>query len=483
MLKSSKNIWFLTIGGLFILLNCFFIAKERFEFLAIPAFLLICYLAIFKMDLLVKSIIFFVPLSVSLNELEITGAGEMDMALPTEPILFGLMIIFLLKLCQNGGFDSKIIKHPITIAILLNLTWITFTCIPSVRPLISVKFLVSRIWFLATFYFIMSQLFKEKKNINLFYWLYITGFSIVMIYTLVMHSFNGFDQESANWIMSPFFNDHTSYGACIAFLLPFIVGKLFDKSIFGTIKLLIFLLLIFFLFALILSYTRAAWVSVIGSLGVYIILRYKIKWWLITTVSLFVAVITFGMWNQISIALENNKQDSSTDLKEHVSSISNVSSDASNLERFNRWNSAVEMFKENPFFGWGPGVYAFEYAPFQRSYDKTIISTNAGDGGNAHSEYLGPLSESGVLGSLTFLAIIISTLFTGVKVYKTSSDKKNKAMAMVAILGLVSYYLHGILNNFLDTDKVSALFWGMTVIIVVLDVYHLPKEKRQSSTN
>ena len=34
--------------------------------------------------------------------------------------------------------------------------------------------------------------------------------------------------------------------------------------------------------------------------------------------------------------------------------------------------------------------------PFQDASDLTIISTNFGDGGNAHSEYLGPLSEQGI---------------------------------------------------------------------------------------
>ena len=182
-------------------------------------------------------------------------------------------------------------------------------------------------------------------------------------------------------------------------------------------------------------------------------------------------MIVIGSWTRITMVLESNKQDSSTDLKEHVSSISNVSSDASNLERLNRWKSAFEMFKEKPVFGWGPGVYAFEYAPFQRSYDKTIISTNAGDGGNAHSEYLGPLSEAGILGMLTFLGVIITTIITAVRTYKQAQSKRIKNLVLVAFLGIVSYYIHGVLNNFLDTDKISALFWGMTAIIVVSDIY------------
>jgi hypothetical protein len=46
-----------------------------------------------------------------------------------------------------------------------------------------------------------------------------------------------------------------------------------------------------------------------------------------------------------------------------------------------------------------------------------------------------------------------------------------------AILGLITYYVHGILNNFLDTDKASAPFWGFTAIIVALNIYSKKAEK------
>ena len=35
---------------------------------------------------------------------------------------------------------------------------------------------------------------------------------------------------------------------------------------------------------------------------------------------------------------------------------------------------AIELFIKRPFFGWGPGTYAFVYAPFQKSKDLTIIA-------------------------------------------------------------------------------------------------------------
>jgi hypothetical protein len=43
----------------------------------------------------------------------------------------------------------------------------------------------------------------------------------------------------------------------------------------------------------------------------------------------------------------------------------------------------------------------------------------------------------------------------------------------MALLGLITYFSHGVLNNFLDTDKLSVPVWGFIAILVALDVYHL----------
>ncbi len=123
----------------------------------------------------------------------------------------------------------------------------------------------------------------------------------------------------------------------------------------------------------------------------FLIMRLRIPLWLLALGLVAGGGVLWTQQEQITIALERNRDESSDDLGEHVKSISNISSDASNLERINRWNSALRMCKERPVFGWGPGTYMFQYAPFQASEDRTIISTNFGVQGNAHSEYFGPL--------------------------------------------------------------------------------------------
>ncbi len=468
MLESAKKIWFYVLSLFFLAANGILLYNERYEFLGLPVLVLFAYFAIFKLDVLYYIVLFLVPISINLDDLGIDlGVG---IALPTEPLIVGMMLIFILKLFFDGSFDKDVLRHPITKIIIFHLLWITITTMTSSDPIVSVKFLLSRLWYVSVFFFIASQVLKSQQSQKRMIWLYVIGFIPVLVYTFQQHAIRGFDQASANWVMNPFFNDHTSYGACLAMVFPFLFWQSFSPKISGVKRLIVWFVLLLFLIALILSYTRAAWVSLVGALGVFIVLRFKIKTWMIVTGVLAVGIFLFTTMDSIFMNLERNKQDSSSNLTEHVESISNVSSDASNLERINRWKSAWEMFQDKPIFGFGPGTYAFEYAPYQQSKDKTIISTNAGDGGNAHSEYLGPLSEQGLLGSLFIVAIVIAVSISGVKVYKSTLSKESRMIGMSVFLGLITYYLHGILNNFLDTDKASALFWGFSVILLVLDV-------------
>ncbi|MCK5765478.1 MAG: O-antigen ligase family protein, partial [Bacteroidales bacterium] len=440
----------------FIVLNCYLIIQDKYYALLTPILLIFLFLYIFSLDKLILLITFLTPIAINFKDPDM-GIG---ITLPTEPLLLGVLVVFILKLFYDGGFNRKIVTHPVSIFIIINLIWLGITTITSEIPLVSVKFLIARLWFVVPFYFIGILLFKKVKNIKVFNWLYIIPLLIVIFYTLVNHAGYGFDKPSSNMVMQPFYNDHTAYGAVIAMFIPFFAGFSLSKSYTNSQRLASFIVLFLLIIGLIFSYSRAAWISISFALMVYAIIAFRIKFRWVLGGFLLLAGLFYMFSFQLIDRLESNKQDSSTDFAEHIQSMSNISSDASNLERINRWNCALRLYEERPFWGWGPGTYQFVYAPYQRSKEKTIISTNAGDMGNAHSEYIGPLSESGVLGMLTFIAIVIAVSITGLRVYKRADSKEVKLISLVILLGLMSYFAHGLLNNFLDTDKASVPFWG-----------------------
>lgn len=481
--SKYKLIAFYALAFLFIVTNSWILIKEEsFLFNLVPLAIIIFFALFFALDKVLLLSVFLVPFSVPLTYFAPDLSFNID--LPTKPIFVSILVIFILKLLLQRDFDKSIARHPISIAIYFYLAWRLLTVFTSTMPLVSIKYFLVSLWFIIPFFFLMSQIFRIEKNITKFFWMYIIPFCGIITYTLIKHASRGFSQGFANYVMNPFYNDHTSYGAVLAMFIPVLIGFIYNKELRTRMRVIAGIVLSYFLIAIILSYTRAAWVSLLGGLAVYLILKFKINYKLIISGLLVVLSLFFVFQDKIFMSLEGNKQDSSTNFSEHIKSISNVATDASNLERINRWNCAVRMFKEKPVFGWGPGTYQFKYAPFQFSYEKTIISTNAGDMGNAHSEYLGTLSESGLIGMLSFILVVVMIFITAVRNYIRANSYSLRIITASTITGLTTYLLHGLMNNFLDTDKAAVPFWGFAAIIIAVDVYLIRqnKEKDQETT-
>ena len=474
MEKRAKIAWLYLIAALFIAVGLFLVVKKNnYFFFALPVVLGVLLLYIFSLDKVLLFTAFTVPLSINLKALD---AG-LAISLPAEPLLMGILVLFLAKMLYDGKFDRRISHHPIAIVIYCMFAWMLVTTITSEMPVVSLKFMVSRLWFVVPAFFLCTVLFKKPKNIDLFIWLYIASLCIVCVYTIIHHAQFGFDGDSAHWVMTPFYNDHTAYGAALAIYLILALTYVFIPGISKGRRFLIIGVVALLSLALTLSNCRAAWLSMIASLGVLVCVLLKIKFrWVAAAVIILVGLfLTFQ--NQIIDTLEKNNQDASGDLVENIQSITNISTDASNLERINRWQSAFRLFNERPVFGWGPGTYQFVYAPFQMSKEKTIISTNAGDGGNAHSEYFGPLAEQGLVGSLLVLTLVVVTVTCGLKTYSRCKIKKAKVLVLGATLAFFGYFIHGFLNNFLDTDKLAVPVWSLAALIATIDVYYADKEE------
>jgi O-antigen ligase len=454
---------------MFLALSVYFIAKHQFVFLLVPFLFVFLFVAIFALDKLLLFVVFATPVSLQLSEF--TQGLPINMFLPTEPILFGILLLFILKVITGRDIDYTIIKHPISILIFVQLAWLMITAFTSTMFFVSIKYFLARLWFVVSFYILAAHLFKNQKNIGRYIWLYTSTLLIVIGYAMYRQYQHGlFDQQFANSAPNPLYNDHTAYAAALAMILPFMVGLLFLKQYSYFQKAIAFIVLFIVIIGLVFSYTRAAWLSLVVALGALIILLFKIKFRTILLLVVSFGLILSLVWTQLIMKLERNKQDASSNFTEQIQSVTNISTDASNLERLNRWSCAYRMFLDKPIFGWGPGTYMFKYAPYQLSYERTIISTNFGEVGNAHSEYLGPLSEQGILGMLIMLTLVFTTLYYAVNIYRKSNEKNVKIIVLSATIGLITYYVHGLMNNFLDTDKLSALFWAYTAIIVVFDI-------------
>ncbi len=461
---------FIISTSVFVIISLIAIYTEQYYLFATAFAPLIIYYSILKFEYIYYFVVFLTPLSISLEEFIPDAA--FNFSIPTEILLALMVFILLYKFIKRGFFNHKIFKHPVSVIVIIYLVWAFITTISSSMPMVSLKNFVARLWFVIPLYFFPLLLFKDTKNVSRYFYLYIIPFAFVIIYTISNHlSFGVFDKQSAHFVMQPFYNDHTSYGAIIAMYIPIIIGLfLINKQRF-TQRLFLAGMFLLFTVGIVLSYTRAAWISVLGAFVLWVFMELKIKLRTILLMAVVVIGILFSFRVEIIDKLSKNKQDSSAELSEHVKSISNIATDASNMERINRWNSALRMFKEKPVLGWGPATYMFQYAPFQQAKDRTIISTNFGEVGNAHSEYISPLVEQGIIGLLIFLALLYTILQTAFSLYNKLNSKILRIYVLTSILSLSTYFIHGLLNNYLDTDKAAVPFWGMAAVIVAIDLW------------
>ena len=441
-----------------------------------PIILIAIYGAIFHTEVTFLSLFFFAPISINIEEY----TQSFGLFIPTEPMLFGLMVLLLIQQIKFPFFPKILFKSHLIWILLFYLSWLFITSITSSNPLASFKFLLAKLWFIIPVLFYGVSVFQKRKNILTFIYLFIAGMTIAMLYTLVIHASYQFGEKEGHWVMNPLFKDHTIYGALVAFVLPITFGLYFSKKHNPLVQAVLISVFTINILALYFSYTRAAWLSIIVALGVLALIKFKIKFTWIATTTFIIGIIIFFSWTSIQQSLAKNDAEHTTeDFGERLESVSNVTSDASNLERLNRWSCAIDMFLERPFFGFGPGTYAFEYARFQEPENLTIISTNFGDGGNAHSEYLGPMAESGFIGLLSVLALISSIFYTGIKLYIhfDSKDKEMRTLILAMILALTTYFFHGILNNYFDTDKAAMPIWAICAIFIALGSNDLTKKK------
>jgi O-antigen ligase len=447
----------------------FCIYTELYPLLFIPVGSFAIWSTIIKPKCTLYFLAFATPLSVHLID---ERYSTVNLSLPTEPLIILIFIGVLLKLLTSKKLYLKELKVALSILLLVDFGWLVITSINSTMPLISTKYVLMKSWYLVVFYFLLAKYFKRYDVVKKFLWLFIASVCILVVYTLWQHSQEGFGRAAAYTAMRPFLPDHGMYAACISFVIPVLfVFAIHGKSLAYSsfVRVLCWSLFFFLIVAVALSFTRASWVSIVVSLLLYVVLLLKVRFHHVMILGCVILGVILSNIDDIQTDLSRNKKESDDNIENHLQSVGNVTSDPSNLERLNRWSCAVRMFEEKPIMGWGPGTYTFQYGQFQLPHQMTIISTNAGKLGGIHSEYLRPLAESGLIGALLFLLIVLFVTALGFKHQRVLIGVP-RVLSLAAFLGLITYFAHALLNNYSEFDKIAVPLYSFMAIITAIEI-------------
>ena len=156
-------------------------------------------------------------------------------------------------------------------------------------------------------------------------------------------------------------------------------------------------------------------------------------------------------------------------VRDRVGSMFAGRGDSSNNFRINVWTAVIEMIKDRPVLGIGPGNTAFNkvYPLFQVSPRYSALS--------AYSIILELAVETGFIGLGCFLWLLIVTFNQGVRqlgrLRKFANGEAFWLMgAMAGMLGLLG---HGLFDTVWYRPEVNTLWWFM--VAVIASYYNPPR--------
>ena len=404
-------------------------------------------IAIYSRDqffLTYTSIALLAPLSVKI------ALPFADLYLPGEflaaALALGVATYFLI-----GGHLSLLRKFPLPALWLLTfLPGLWFSEIPAT----SFKFAALNALFVVAFYYGGVLLAVRGNRFPLLpYACALVPVGMFGLYQFALYNFN---PVTISGIFKPFFYSHTMFGAVAAFIAAVALAKARTQRWWLLVVLVATIAVGF-------STSRAALWSLVFMGGVYVLILLPRMFRVVVPIVVVVGFFGLGGKAKLDEAFAYNSYEShdpQASLVEKSMSVTNVQSDASNIERLNRWVSALAMFNERPLTGFGPGTYQFTYIPFQeKRLENRLTVTNPnspppGSGGSAHSELLLQLSENGIWSPLVFLLMWLRWFYYGLFRSDRSSD------LLPLFLGLSTYFFHMQFNNFLNQSVFAFLFWG-----------------------
>lgn len=476
----SDKAWFMLIIALFSIVVWYAVHTFNEYLLAIPLGVVIISIGLYNFKYFWYLTVFAVPLSITSHEI----FGGTGLTLPTD--IFALIIIGLVifKMVSERKVVLDYMNHPIVWVLILNGLWMLFTAVDSVRPMVSIKWLVQYSWLVGAFFFLPTLMFRDKRTIFRFLQLISVSFILALNLIFMFYLSTGRNPFGLRFNPGPFFLDHTVFGAFTAMWVPLLVILAFKMDLSKREKQVARAALFFFVVGLFFSYSRGAWVSCMASLVFMIIFTMgkQVRRLVLPLLVFAMSIGGYMYYNNSSSAASSSKAAvSRKDLSSHIASVTNFKTDYSNAERINRWYCAIEMWKRDPWTGYGPGTYAMEYAKFQRAVYTTPVSTNHGDNGTAHNEFLLALSEQGIPGLVITFGLFAFPVFFGLRGYERSKVRNTKSLYLGVTFALVAYDIHGFVNNFLDQDKIAVTYYGFLAILVALDRYALREERKQAA--
>lgn len=223
--------------------------------------------------------------------------------------------------------------------------------------------------------------------------------------------------------------------------------------------------------ALIASWSRGAWLGLIGALLTLIFALPRRLWQGIVSLCL-VSLIGFGLWmnGRLPISLTDRIVSATQELfiLSDVRGVDITPENYAVIERLAHWQAALNMGRAHAWFGVGFGNYDAAYDEYRLINWKFAL-------GHAHNYYLNVLAETGIIGLGAYIGVLVSLLIMTWQITRQHPD----TLARITAVGLLGSWVYLITHSLTDNLYVNNMFIHIGAMMGILATFYHPLIIRQ----
>jgi len=323
-------------------------------------------------------------------------------------------------------------------------------------------------------FYLVASAFARKSWRKALLAVFAAGLSLDSLAGLLLYARGTFFPQTAQRIWLSFGHPNST-GAVLVLTIPVALALVLSprpakrKTIPGLTATLC-------LIVLFLTFSRTAWLSLLGGLGLlaWLLLRPRSRAILVAAAALLGLLLVWG----VNVGPQNY-------WKERVKTFTSLGKDPNVQKRLIYWDAAWRMIQARPVFGCGPG-----YEVFVEAYQRRFKRVDTGEPVTApHNGYLSLGVGTGLIGLTSFFFLLGSTLFILLRRRRKLAGFE-RALAAGATASLIGFLIGNIADDPLLNERVAAVFWlllGLIAAPVAIDAededaYNtLSREKREEA--
>lgn len=465
-INKKDYLFFFASAIIFIIASIYGIYSNIPYVTLLPVLLIFSLITIRNFSILLYLLIASLPISIDVY------FGSLSLSTPSEILMLAITAVVVVLLINQRLHIKSYLNNALSILIIIQLLLFIFNIFISTSPILSLKYLLAKIWFYAALIIMPLIILKAEDNFKKAFWYFYVPLMLTVLYTIFNHALTGFGFEDVNTSARPFYVNHVIYACTLGLSLPFVTAAIGWYKNNKLIKLLLVGSVVVLLFAIITSYTRTTWLSIFAALAAIVVFNTKyLK--LSILISLF-ALTGFCYYlanNNTYMKYAPNYQNTifnQEDFGKHMEATVELS-DISGMERVYRWVAAVNLIKHNFWFGTGNNTFYPTYKSYANPAFVTYVSDNP-EKSSTHNYFLLIFSDQGVFGFLIFSILYLWSIIKTHTIYRRVDDRFIKTLMTSCFAVLVIFLVHLALGDMVEVDKNGGIFFIVISIIIMYDV-------------